>query len=115
MSLTNPRSFLRPSRKFGRSRGSTLVRLGLISASLCLCGEAQVPPTDSRNTTIPHTDYHFTPRTYRTLAEWQEQRAHLRKQILSASGLLPMPPKTPLHPQIFGKTANRTYTTEKLL
>jgi dienelactone hydrolase len=75
----------------------------------------QVPATDSRNTDIPNTDTHFTARSYRTLAEWQERRAHLRKQILSAAGLLPMPAKTPLHPQVFGRIENRTYSIEKVL
>ena len=55
------------------------------------------------------------PRTYKTLAEWQARRAYLRKQILSAAGLLPMPPKTPLHPQIFGRIENKTYSIEKVL
>ncbi|HTS65409.1 MAG TPA: hypothetical protein VMH28_25485 [Candidatus Acidoferrales bacterium] len=74
-----------------------------------------MPATDSRNTNVPHTDTHFTARTYKTLGEWQERRAHLRKQILSAAGLLPMPPKTPLRPQIFGRIENRTYSIEKVL
>jgi NAD(P)-dependent dehydrogenase (short-subunit alcohol dehydrogenase family) len=32
---------------------------------------AQIPLQDSRNTNIPDTDTHFTPSTYKTLAEWQ--------------------------------------------
>jgi dienelactone hydrolase len=80
-----------------------------------LAASAQVPAQDSRLTTVPHTDYHFTPRTYATLAEWQTHRAHLRKQILSAAGLLPMPAKTALHPQVFGKITNPNYTIEKVL
>ena len=84
---------------------------------LMLCGalQAQIPVTDARNTEIPNTDTHFTARTYKTLAEWQARRAYLRKQILSAAGLLPMPPKTPLHPQIFGRIENKTYSIEKVL
>ena len=84
---------------------------------LILCGalQAQIPATDARNTEIPNTDTHFTARTYKTLAEWQARRAYLRKQILSAAGLLPMPPKTPLHPQIFGRIENKTYSIEKVL
>jgi dienelactone hydrolase len=77
--------------------------------------QAQVPATDSRNTDIPNTDTHFSARTYKTLAEWQERRAHLRKQVLSAAGLLPIPPKTPLHAEIFGRIENRTYSIEKVL
>jgi dienelactone hydrolase len=76
---------------------------------------AQVPAQDSRLTAIPHTDYHFTPKSYSTLADWQAHRAHLRKQILSAAGLLPMPARTPLHPQVFGKISNPNYTIEKVL
>ena len=84
---------------------------------LMLCGvlQAQIPASDTRNTEIPNTDTHFTARTYKTLAEWQARRAYLRKQILSAAGLLPMPPKTPLHPQIFGRIENKTYSIEKVL
>src|SRR5215472_8199451 len=76
---------------------------------------AQIPDQDSRNTDIPNTDTHFTARTYKTLAEWQERREHLRKQVLSASGLLPMLPRSDLHPQIFGRIENRTYSIEKVL
>src|ERR1035438_8517410 len=89
--------------------------------TLLICGalHAQtaelIPATDARNTEIPNTDTHFTARTYKTLAEWQVKRAHLRQQILSAAGLLPMPPKNPLHPQIFGRIENRTYSIEKVL
>src|ERR1043165_1292668 len=95
-----------------RRRGGKIVALALF-LSVPLSG--QVPAQDSRLTYVPHTDFHFTPKTYKTLAEWQVQRAHLRKQILSAAGLIPMPAKTPLHPQVFGKIANRDYTIEKVL
>ncbi len=86
-------------------------------AALLIAGIAwaQVPAQDSRNTTIPNTDTHFTARTYKTLAEWQEHREHLRKQILSAAGLLPMPKKTPLNPQVFGRIVNGAYSIEKVL
>src|SRR5215470_3423320 len=76
---------------------------------------AQIPQQDSRNADIRGTDTHFTPRTYKTLAEWQERREHLRKQVLSAAGLLPMLPRSDLHPQIFGRIENRTYSIEKVL
>ena len=87
----------------------------LACAALHAQTPAQIPATDARNTEIPNTDTHFTARTYKTLAEWQARRAHLRKQILSAAGLLPMPPKNDLHPQIFGRIENKTYSIEKVL
>src|SRR6476659_5721809 len=89
--------------------------------TLFVCGAlhaqtpVSIPLTDARNTEIPNTDTHFTASTYKTLAEWQARRAHLRKQILAATGLLPMPPKNPLHPQIFGRIENKTYSIEKVL
>lgn len=76
---------------------------------------AQIPEQDARNIDIPNTDTHFTARTYKTLAEWKVRRAHLRQQVLSAAGLLPMLPKNDLHAQIFGKIENRTYSIEKVL
>jgi dienelactone hydrolase len=52
---------------------------------------------------------------YKTLAEWEARRAHLRRQILSAAGLLPAPVKNDLHPQIFGRIENQDYSIEKVL
>ena len=76
---------------------------------------AAQPATDSRNTDLPDTSTHFTARRYATLAEWESRKALLRKQILSAAGLLPMFPRTDLHPQVFGRVQGRDYTIEKVL
>jgi dienelactone hydrolase len=70
---------------------------------------------DSRNTYIPNTDTHITMPVYKTRAEWEARKVHLRKQILSAAGLLPLPPKTPLNPQIFGRMEREGYAIEKVL
>src|SRR5262249_51422040 len=117
MPTTNPGFSRKPSKKFGRfDVGQAIAFCGLsimLLLSSALTATAQIPAQDSRLTTIPHTDTHFTPRTFRTLAEWQEHRAHLRKQLLSAAGLLPMPPKTPFHPQVFGPITPPGSTPEK--
>ncbi len=81
----------------------------------CLMAQAQIPARDARNTDLPDTDTHFAPRTYRTLAQWEARKAFLRKQILSAAGLLPMFPKSDLHPRIFGRIARGDYSIEKVL
>src|SRR5690242_9489035 len=81
----------------------------------CLALHAQIPAADSRNTDLPGTETHFVPRRYATLAEWEARKTALRKQILSAAGLLPMFAKTDLHPQIFGRIQGRDYTIEKVL
>src|SRR5437763_815976 len=87
------------------------MRLLVLSLLACLA----VPAQDARNIDPPNTDTHFAPRTYRTLAEWETQKQHLRKQILSAAGLMPLFPKSDLHPQIFGRIENRDYSIEKVL
>ncbi len=84
----------------------------MLAAAGCLAGA--VPREDARNVNIVHTDTHFQARQYATLEEWQARRQHLRRQILFAAGLEPMPEKTPLNPQIFGRLERDGYTIEKV-
>ncbi len=86
-----------------------------IPAILAALPFLQIPAQDSRNAVVPNTDTHFTMPNYRTLAEWEVRKAHLRKQILSAAGLLPMPVKSPLNPRISGRMERGTYSVEKVL
>jgi dienelactone hydrolase len=86
----------------------------LLAPLLVVAAAAQVPDQDSRNTRLPHTDTPFPMPVYKTRAEWEARAAHLRKQVLSAAGLMPMPEKTPLKPQIFGKIVNKDYSIEKV-
>ena len=88
----------------------------LIALLACPCVlHGQIPARDSRNTRIPHTDTHFAMPVYETLEEWEQRKDHLRKQILSAAGLLPMPAKQPLRAQVFGRVEHESYSTEKVL
>jgi len=86
---------------------------GILAA--CLLAQAQIPERDARNVNLPNTDTHFSAKTYKSLAEWQARREFLRKQILSAAGLLPAWPKGDLHAQTFGRIEGRDYTIEKVL
>jgi dienelactone hydrolase len=52
---------------------------------------------------------------YRTRAQWEARAAKLRKQILFAAGLEPMPARHPLTPEIFGRIENKDYSIEKVL
>jgi dienelactone hydrolase len=52
---------------------------------------------------------------YRSEAEWQSRKEHLRMQILSAAGLNPFPPRNPLHPISYGRLDRDGYYVEKLL
>jgi dienelactone hydrolase len=73
------------------------------------------PEQDARNTEIVTTDTHLTLPQFSNLKEWEQRKAFLREQILVAAGLSPMPEKTPLHAQVFGKLEEKDYTIEKVL
>jgi dienelactone hydrolase len=49
-----------------------------------------------------------------TRAAWEARRKEVREQVLVATGLWPMPPKTPLRPVIHGKIDRDDYTVEKV-
>ena len=74
-----------------------------------------VPASDARNTMTPGTNTHFHFEAPASLEAWQQRREHLRTQILAAAGLLPLPPKTAMHPQVFGRINGPGYTIEKVL
>ena len=69
-------------------------------AILAAAASAQAPLHDRRNWEPASPDTHFHMREYGSLAEWQARRTALRQQILSAAGLLPMPSRTALHPEV---------------
>jgi dienelactone hydrolase len=46
--------------------------------------------------------------------QWEARRAELRQQILVATGLWPLPDKTPLQPVIHGRIDRDDYTIEKV-
>ncbi len=82
--------------------------LVLLAATAIVCAQ------DRRNTEIPDTNTHFQARTFRSLQEWEERAKDLRRQILSAAGLWPLPPRNALNPQIFGRIENKDYSIEKV-
>ena len=105
----------------------SLIRAGLLTALTLAMSAAEIsspaaqqpgnhtPDADARNTNIRTTDTHLPLPQFDTLKAWEERKAFLRNQILVSSGLSPMPEKTPLHAQIFGKIEAKDYTIEKVL
>src|ERR1700748_423284 len=63
----------------------------------------KVPAQDARNANIITVNTHLPLPQCASLKEWEARKALLRNQILVSAGLSPMPNKSPLHPQIFGK------------
>jgi len=72
------------------------------------------PVRDRRLTEVRHTDSFFAVPLYRDKEEWNRHAEQLRRQILTAAGLLPMPDKCALNPQIFGRIDRGDYTVEKV-
>lgn len=72
------------------------------------------PLRDARLTELRHLDrrYPWTPPASR--AAWERRARELRRHILVSAGLRPMPARTPLRPQIFGRVERSGYTVEKV-
>ena len=74
-----------------------------------------VPLEDARNTNVTTVTTHMPLPEFTSLQAWEQRKLFLRNQILVSAGLSPMPEKTPLHPQVFGKIEEKDYTIEKVL
>jgi dienelactone hydrolase len=57
---------------------------------------------------------HYQPREYRTLTEWKQRRDQLRRQILAAAGLWPLPVRNPLNPWRYDLSDYGPYRVEKV-
>src|ERR1041385_2588074 len=90
----------------------------VLSSLICSCSALKaggIPDRDARNINLPNGQTHFQMPVFATREAWLERAAFLKKQILASAGLLPMPEKTPLHEQIFGRLERDGYTVEKVL
>jgi dienelactone hydrolase len=85
----------------------TLLAAGSISAA--------VPDTDARNTEFAGFKTHFTMPEYTSRKQWEARKDHLRRQILSAAGLLPLPARTPLRPSVVRRFEYPDYAIEAVL
>ena len=96
------------------------IMLSLSPAMLLVCiaaalNAASIPEQDSRNVILPDGNTHFQMPVFTSREAWEARASELRKQILASAGLLPLPAKTPLHPQVFGKLEREGYSVEKVL
>src|SRR5262249_32327701 len=73
------------------------------------------PADDIRNKEFASYKTHFITPEYKSMREWESHKEHLRRQILSAAGLLPMPAKTPLHPRVVRTLHYEDYSIEVIL
>ena len=95
---------------------TSVVAVFVCAGSIAAIGQtASEPSEDARNTTIVTTNTHLPLPAFSSLKAWEQRKEFLRNQILVATGMSPMPEKTPLHAQVFGKFDGRDYTIEKVL
>jgi dienelactone hydrolase len=98
---------------FRRTLCSPVAVLILLSAATL--NAQPIPAEDARNVNVIDGNMHFTMPVFASRQAWQARAGELRKQILASAGLLPMPAKTPLHAQVFGKLEREGYSVEKVL
>ncbi|HEY2574124.1 MAG TPA: acetylxylan esterase [Verrucomicrobiaceae bacterium] len=82
--------------------------LGL--AAISLRAEEPAPTRELRD--LNQSYFPFTP--VKDKAAWDVRREDIKRRILVASGLWPMPEKTPLNPVIHGRIERDDYTIEKV-
>ncbi|MBS0267160.1 MAG: acetylxylan esterase [Planctomycetes bacterium] len=71
-------------------------------------------PQDSRLQPLKDLDGYFPFVVPKSKDEWAARSEYVRRQILVAEGLWPMPAKTPLNAVIHGKTERPEYSVEKV-
>jgi dienelactone hydrolase len=81
------------------------------AATFCPFGHAETPK-DSRP--IKTLNDYFPLIVPKTLEDWKARRERVREQILVATGLWPMPEKTPLNAVIHSPIQREHYTIEKV-
>jgi dienelactone hydrolase/pimeloyl-ACP methyl ester carboxylesterase len=72
-------------------------------------------PTDSRLGALKTLNDYFPFIVPKTKEAWETRRKQLREQLLVATGLWPMPEKTPLNPVVHGKIERDGVTTDKIV
>ncbi len=82
---------------------------------LPMFSRAAVPENDSRQTEVATYKTHFTFPEYGTLPAWEARKEHLRRQVLSAAGLLPMPERAPIQWKLIRRVQYRDYWIETIL
>jgi len=71
-------------------------------------------PDDARLKPLKDLNGHFPFKVPATLEAWEKRSAELRRRILVANGLFPLPKRTPLNAVIHGKVKRPGFTAQKV-
>jgi len=72
------------------------------------------PPLAAQQPTYKTLDDRLQPREPGSLEAWRRRAAYLREHVLWSAGLLPLPEKTPLKPQVFDEQKRGDYSVSKV-
>jgi len=105
-----------------RRRGALLILVAglftLANAALA-AGPRVLPegklPDDRRLGSLKDLDGYFPFTPSKTPEQWNQRAERVRRQVLVACGIWPMPEKTPLRPIVYGKVDRDDYTVEKVI
>ena len=71
-------------------------------------------PDDQRLAPLKDLNGYFPFQPPASLAQWEKRAENVRRRILVATGLWPMPPRKPIQPTIHGRVDRAEYTVEKV-
>lgn len=71
-------------------------------------------PNDARLAELKDLNGYFPLEVPETKAAWEARAEELRRRVLVATGLWPMPERTPLNPVIYGQVRRDGFTVEKV-
>ncbi|MCO8121255.1 acetylxylan esterase [Stieleria sp. TO1_6] len=86
----------------------------VIALVVLLCVTVTASAEDVRHQPLKDLDGYFPFNPPESLEQWEQRKEDVRRQILVATGLWPMPTKTPLNPVVHGKIEGDGYTVEKV-
>jgi len=93
---------------------SLVLSLALTASSQIRVYEDGKLPADSRLGELRHLNNYFPFDVPEDIDSWKQRQAQLRKRLLVANGLWPLPERTPLNAKVFGKTEREGFTVEKV-
>lgn len=93
--------------------GITLGLLPEVQAQLRVYPEGELP-NDRRLEALKDLDGYFPFEVPAAKSDWESRAEELKRRVLVATGLWPMPEKTPLNANIFGLTQRDGFTVEKV-
>ena len=93
---------------------SLVLGLTLTASSQIRVYEEGKLPADSRLGELRHLNNYFPFDVPEDVDAWKKRQAQLRKRLLVANGLWPLPERTPLNAKVFGKTQREGFTVEKV-